>query len=179
MTYLPDKTRLSTGEATIPRRLLSSQPGMSNGSMRLTYFPAEKSETVTQIRTMPAGTPQVGATLCRIGVWEVDLSTGNLTPVASTPNDTNLWVAANTDYDKAFSSSFAKKRGVWYAVGHLIVGASQTPLFVGQGSITPNQAAAAPRLSGLIAGLTDLPSGTISAGTVGNSGQQIYSVLLP
>jgi hypothetical protein len=179
MTYLPDKTLLTTGEATMPRRTVSSQPGMTNGSMRLTYFPAVKSETITQVRTAPAGTPQVGATLCRIGVWEVDLSTGNLAPVASTVNDTTLWVAANTDYDKAFSSSFAKKRGTWYAVGVLLVGASQTPLFTGQGSITPLRSAGAPRLSGFISGLTDLPSGTISAGTISNSAQQIYSELLP
>lgn len=167
---------LATGEATMHRRYVSNVPGLSNGNMRLSYFTARKSATVTQIRSVTSTQAQVGATLCRIGVYSVDGS-GNLTLIASIPNTTSLWLATNTAYTTNLSASFSKVRGTRYAVGVLIVGSSTAPLFMGASSLVSHEAAAAPRLSGFVTGLSDLPA-SVAAGSILDSGAIPYVVLL-
>ena len=175
-----DGDALTTGESTFPRRICASASIPSgNGSLRLSYFTARKSETVTQIRSLSGSTAQVGATLCRTGVYSVNASTGNLTLVASTPNDTTLWTSTLTVYTKSFSASFAKERGTRYAVGHLIVGSSTAPQF--QGPIAPliaSECAQSPALGSLLGSQTDLPS-SVTAGSLTGSGVLVYSALLP
>ncbi|MBN2445530.1 MAG: hypothetical protein JXO22_02310, partial [Phycisphaerae bacterium] len=129
-------------------------------------------------RTLTGATAAVGATLCRIGIYSVDAGTGDLTLVASTANDTALWIAANTAYTKALSASFSKTAGSQYAVGVLCVGASTAPTMVGQSAIAATEAALSPRLSGLVSGQTDLPS-NITAGSVAASSNIPYAVLTP
>lgn len=179
MTYIdPARIELSSGESTLPRATLSSAAVAStNDTLRLTYLLAKKTETITAVRMTTGSTAAVGATLARIGVYEAD-SSGNLTLVGSCASDTALWIAANTAYSKTLSASFAKKRGIWYAVGTLVVGTSTAPTFVGVAGLSAAEAAIAPRVSGLVGSQSDLPS-SVSVGSIGNSGQRQYAVLVP
>lgn len=173
-----DPDDLTTGESTISRRAVcASTVSSGNGNLRLTYFTAKKTETVTQIRTITGGTAAAGATLCRVGIYSVDGS-GNLTLIASIANDTALWAAASTAYTRSLSASFSKVAKTRYAVGHLVVGTTTAPTFLGQGFLNNAEAGISPRISGFYGSQTDLPS-SISAGSISDTSQQHYAVLLP
>jgi len=168
---------LTTGEATMPRRMVSSQlAGSGNGNLRLTYFTARKTETITQVRTITGSTAGVGPTLCRIGVYSV-AGNGDLTLIASTANDTALWIG-NGAYTKSFSASFSKVRGTRYALATLVVGTSTAPTYTGCVSLVSTEAGIDPRISGFVASQTDLPA-SVSAGSISNTGHSAYAVLLP
>jgi len=174
---------LTTGEATFLRRMVTANNvAVSTSTLRLTFFTARKTETITQIRTITGSTAAVGATLCRVGIYSVDGS-GNLTLIAATANDTALWIAGTTAYTKSLSASFTKTRGQRYAVGYLVVGASTAPTFVGLNNIFPaSEVAASPRLSGFVGSQSDLGaiSSTIAVGSISDSAaHQAYTVLLP
>jgi hypothetical protein len=170
---------LAAGEATMRRSEISSAASnMSTQSLRLTYFTARKTETITEVRTITGGTAAVGATLCQVGIYEEDPSTGDLTLVASIANDTGLWVAGSTDYTSSLSASFTKTRGKRYAVGILIVGASTTPTMMGRISANAAENARTPRLTGVVGSQTDLPA-SVSAASITNNTQSIYAVVLP
>lgn len=170
---------LTDGSEGVFHRLLatSTAAGASNGNFRGPFFTCRKSQTITKIRTVVGSTNQVGATLCRIGLYTADAS-DNLTLVASTANDTTLWNTANTVYDKALSSSYAVVRGQRYAVGMLVVGSSQAPgllgFTLGNSAIGNNS----PRTGFLIGSQTDLPS-TISVGSMTGSNVMTYAALVP
>lgn len=169
---------LSAGEEGIfDRHLMTSQPGISNGNMRGTYFVCRKSQTITAIRTLVGGTNQTGATLCRIGLYTVD-SSDNLTLVASTTNDTSLWNTANATVDKALSSSYAVVRGTRYAVGLLVVGSSQAPTIGGIQLTNSAPGAASRRLAFLIGSQTDLPS-SIATGSMTGANILPWAALVP
>ena len=170
---------LTVGQSTMPRMAISAANLPSgNGNLRVTYFTARKSETVTQVR-VPCGTAAVGATLARIGLYSVDPGTGDLTLVASTPNDTGLWIVANTAYTKAFSASYAVTRGSRYAVGLIVVGTSTAPVFMGTGpGGASTEFGVAPRLCAVRTGRTDLDA-TIAAANLSDTTGRYYAVLLP
>jgi hypothetical protein len=174
-----DDDRLSSGEATLKRRDCTSNVNTNSGNLRLTYFKARKTETITAIRTFSANTAQVGATLCRVGIYEEDPDTGDLTLVASIANDTGLWASTLTAYPVSLSASFVKTRGTRYAVGSLVVGASAYPTLPGQqATVPPSEMGQSPKQGGLLGGQTDLPA-SISAALVGDSTLQHYTVLVP
>ncbi|MDT5057720.1 MAG: hypothetical protein QOF66_6086 [Mycobacterium sp.] len=173
---LPDV--ITTGEATMSRRLAVGTTVLNaSGRLRLSFFTAQKSATITQVRTdTSAGAGQTTATLCRIGVWTVD-SSDNLTAlVASTVNDTTLWAAAAV-YTRSFSASFSKVRGQRCAVGCLVVGATTVVMLGGIGG-TASESAINPRISGFVDSQADLPS-TVATGSVSNSASALYAALLP
>ena len=161
------------------RRVVTAQ-SVSTGTqnLRLTYFTAKKTETVTQVRVV-SGSTAAGATptLCRVGIYEVD-SSGNLTLVGSTASDTALFAATTTEYTKSLSASFTKKRGTRYAVGVLVVTSATAPTLLGQNTIVSATAGRAPRLAGLVGSQSDLPS-TVSVGSITDQGNQAYVELLP
>lgn len=170
---------LTSGEATMERRQVTAT-SISTGtqSLRLTYFTARKTETITQIRTISGGTA-AGATptLCRIGIYETD-SSGNLTLVASIASDTTLWAGTSTEYTRSLSASFTKKKGTRYAVGVLIVTSVTAPTLIGHNQLTSTEAGKAPRLGGLVSSQSDLPS-TVSVGSITNQAHLAYVALLP
>lgn len=168
---------LTSGESTMPRRFVS-QTAVASGSqsLRLTYFTARKTETISQVRIPTGGTAASGATLCRIGIYE-EASNGDLTLVASTANDTNLWIATSTVYTKSLSASFTKTRGTRYAVGLLFVGTTG-PNFTGQTALNLSEANESPRLNGLVGSQLDLPA-SISNSSITGQSHASYVVLLP
>lgn len=172
---------LADGSEGVFHRLLatSTAAGASNGNFRGPYFTCRKSQTITKIRTVVGSTNQIGATLCRIGLFTADAS-DNLTLVASTANDTSLWATANTVYDKALSSptSYTVVRGQRYAIGMLVVGASQAPGLVGFTLGNSAIGNTAPRTGFLIGSQTDLPS-SIATGSMTGSNVMTYAALVP
>ena len=173
-----DPADLTSGEATMPRRAIVSAAASTGSSvLRLTYFTARKSETVQSVRTI-SGTANVGATLCRIGIYE-EAANGDLTLVASIDNDATLWTVGSTVYTRSLSVSFSKVRGRRYAVGVLVVGASTYPTLFGNASILAAEAAELPRLAATAtATQSDLPS-SLASGALSASGSQHYAVLVP
>ncbi len=167
---------LASGESTMARQHINATtlaPG--NGNLRLTYFTARRSFTAASIRTT-CNVAQVGATLARIGLYTVDGS-GNLTLVASTTNDTNLWIATGAS-TKSLSSSYAVVRGQRYALGVLVVGTSTSPQLSGNGTVSSAECAVAPRLCGFVGSQTDLPA-SVSSGSVSDTFHQYYAALVP
>lgn len=175
-TERPDE--LANGESTLLRRAITSDSAqLAAETLRLTYFTARKSEAINRVRTCTGTTAALGASLCRIGVYEAD-EDGHLTLVASTANTTSLWSAASTAYTEPFSDSFVKKRGVRYAVAQLIVGASTPPTLLGQTHLLADEAAQPPRLCGVLSSLADLPV-RIPAESIGATAIQVYAALMP
>lgn len=167
---------LSSGESTIPRRNVTGGAAtLSAGQCRLTYFTAERTETINSIRTATGTQVQAGATLCRLGVYEV-ADNGDLTLVASTANDTVLWSVASQVYGKNFTAPFLKRKRQRYAVAALVVGATTPPNVMGQTTLLGPEAAQPPRLCGTVSGQTDLPA-TITAANVGETTIQVYAAL--
>jgi hypothetical protein len=170
--------RLTTGQETFDRiGIVSNTIAMTSGVVKLTYFTARKTETVTTLRTY-AGAVAAGATptICRMGLYSIDGS-GNLTLIASTPNDTSLWSAINTQYAKALSASVGVVAGTRYAFGSICVTAATVPQVAGG---LPNlmMSDVAPRISAQLTGQTDLPS-SITSASLNRLAQRVYGELIP
>lgn len=169
---------LTSGESTMRRREITSTGATQTaGFLRLTYFTAERTETINSVRTLSGSTAAVGATLCRIGVYSV-AANGDLTLIASTANDTTLWSATSTAYGKNFTAPFTKRKKQRYAIGTLVVGATTPPNLMGQSQLLAAEAAQPPRLCGSVSGQTDLPS-SIANTSVSDTTIQIYAALAP
>src|SRR5688572_24209899 len=159
-TFSPFATNfLTAAEEIFPRDLATSLGGPSgSGQLRLMYFTCRKTETTSQVR-MYSSTTAAGATptLVRIGLYSI-AANGDGTLVASTVNDTALFSAASTTYQKSWSTPYAKAAGQRYAVGLLIVTAAALPTllgsFVGNAGLAT---ASAPTMAASLTGQADLP----------------------
>lgn len=178
---------LTSGEEVFDRRFLTSRTvgtGLS-GTLHLTYFTARKTETITQVRTV-TGNVAAGATptLCRVGLFEA-AADESLTLVAATANDTTLWAATNSAYQRALTGSLAKVAGRRYAMGLLVVTGAALPQFFGAGNQTNISTIynAAPRLAATLnSAYADLPASITAAAITGNVSQTnvlIYGEVLP
>lgn len=174
---VPPDTDLPNGESVFARDLLTNVDIPSvNTVIRLTYFTAKKTETINAVRTITGSTAGVTPTLCRIGIYE-EAANGNLTLVASTPNDTSLWTATYTTYTKSLSASFSKIAGRRYAVAVLVVGSATAPTFHGRYIYSDSEAAVSPRLAMYAVGASNLNS-TLSSAGLNQAGARIYSALV-
>jgi hypothetical protein len=171
---------VSVGESTLPREAVSAiNVASGSGSLRLTFFTARKTETISQIRLACGNAAMTGSpTVVRIGIYQEDTPGGNLTLVASTAHDATLWIATTTAYTRSLSASFTKTRGIRYAVAPLVVGATVYPSFYGNNALYGTEGGVDPRIGGLLGGQTDLPS-TITSGSISSAVQLCYAVLLP
>jgi hypothetical protein len=165
---------LTSGEGVFSRfYMVSNTASMPNGSLRLTYFTAKKTETITKIRTRSGTTAGAGATLTRVGVYSV-AGNGDLTLLASSSAaTTNLWTGSLTSYSTALTSNFSKVRGTRYAVGALVVGATTSPTMVGIVCPDNTEWGLDPRIVGTVLSQTDLPS-TVSAASVVDTPNTVY-----
>jgi hypothetical protein len=178
-----DRNQFASGEAVLDRYLGQKDTfgAAGSGTLLLTYFTAQRTESITQIRCYVGGTA-AGATptLCRFGIWSVSASDDSLTALlASTANDTTLFGVANTAYTKTLGSTFNKVVDTRYAVGVLVVSAAAIPAFMGCGVANGAlDAAALPRLSAFVSSQSDLPS-TVAAGSLTASTRIVQYRLLP
>jgi hypothetical protein len=167
------------GEETFPLLgATSATRDIASGMLRLTYFLASKSETSTQVK-MVGGTTAAGATptTVKMGLYEINSTTGDGTLVGATANDTSLFAVASTSYTRSWVTPFAKVAGRRYALGLLIVTSFAAPTLWGQ--IQPvTETARAPRVAGYFAGLTDLPTTFLGVNVLAAS-NRLYGVVLP
>jgi hypothetical protein len=145
-----------------------------SGELSLVYFTAKRTETISSV-TLYTNAQAAAATptVCRMGIYDV-ATNGDLTLNSSTPNDTALFAATSTVYQKNFSSNFNKVAGRRYAAGVLGVNAGAMPFFQGHfivamlASAVGSGSGPASRRNGKVTGQADLPA-SIAAGTVANT----------
>lgn len=180
---LRDPYALTAGESTLPRLLSGGQLGPASGSLRLTYFTPSKSEAITQVRVPVSVITASGTapTLIRFGIWQENPTTGDLTLVASTANDTTLLTSTATPSTKALQATWNKVKGQRYAWAPLVVTTGTAPNYAGlnlNAIAVSAESSIGPRAAAQLAGQSDLPS-TITAASLGGSGQMLYAALLP
>jgi hypothetical protein len=181
-TIVPQNVLGDGGEATFDPRQATSAVTLANQRMQLTYFTAALTETCTQA-VVNTSTTAAGATptLVRIGVYSV-AANGDLTLIASTPNDTTLLATASTKYAKAFSASFVKTQGQRYAVALLVVSAAAMPSIMGNGAMGGTGLSmlrtGVGRRQARVASQTDLPS-TVANASCSLDGNSLYLEVMP
>lgn len=176
-----DPNAVAAGEESIPRLVVIASTGaLVSQQLHLTYFTAKKTETEASVKVRTGATAAAATpTLCRMGLYSV-AANGDIALIASTPNDTTLFAAANTAYTKAYSVAAQRVAGTRYARGILVVSAAAMPTFFSSAISTPfgNELATAPRLAAQVTGQADLPA-SVAAGSLVNGSMAIYSVGLP
>lgn len=175
LRYPDSYNLLAVGEGVFPRSYISASGATGTGSLRLSYFTAQKTETTTQVRTISGSTAATLASVARVGLYEI-AGNGAGTLVASTANDVTLWTATITAYTRSWSVPYAKVAGQRYAVGVLVVTAGTAPTLIGAGAPEVSEPGVAPRLVGVSGGHADLPA---SFETVANTAVRLYAVVLP
>jgi hypothetical protein len=180
-----DWVRLQQGqyEEALPRWLTRDNTlAAISQQLRLSFFTAQKTELIQSVR-FATGSTASGAspTLVRVGVYSVAGSDGmgDLTLVASTPNDTTLLQTINTRYAKNLSAPWSKVAGQRYAIGILVVTSVTAPTFITMQ--TQSQASVfdvAPRLSAARSGQSDLPA-SINASNLVQVNGIIWFDMLP
>lgn len=172
-----DSDALTVGESVFGRRLATGTSALTSGGLRLTFFTARKTETITSVRTATGGTAAAGTTLARLGVYREEAD-GSITLLGSTANDVTLFSSASTSYTRTLTAPFPKVAGVRYAVGVLVVATTPPSIQALSGAAAAVEASVAPRLNGTIASLSDLPT-TSSSASVATGSIQHYFALLP
>lgn len=170
----PDSNLLVTGEEVLHRDLVQLEYPLDSGTCFFSYFTARKTEPITKVQTGINGTAGATLTIARVGVYTA--AGGTLTLVASTPNDTAMWTATGTAYQKAFSATFNKVAGVRYAVCLLAVGSTMPVLECI--AVRYQSAGLAPRLQGELTGQANLPASTPESG-LATSYRRFQAILLP
>lgn len=100
-----------------------------SGVLRLVYGTAQTAVTVASLATatQDAG---VGLTLWRMALFTVNTTTGDLTRVTITANDTTSWATGFTTITGAVTAA-AIAAGQRYAIGLLTVGGTTQPMVAG------------------------------------------------
>lgn len=178
-----NRNRLTTGEAIYDRELIgSSTISITSGTLHLVHFTALKTETTASTRVL-TGTTAAAATptLCKMCLCTV-ASSGDVTIVAVTANNTGLFSVASQSYTEPWTASYEKTAGVRYARGILVVTAVATPTVAGYAlaSAATAEGAIEPRLAARVTGQTDLVVGTvIPATSLLTTVNRYYGVVLP
>lgn len=182
---------LTTGEETIPRLSAVSDAVAitTSATLRLTYWTARKTETVSTLAMVTgnlgaaSGASPIVPTRCQMCVFSV-AANGDLTLLAVTTNDTALFSATYTRYQKAVSGAtpFTKTVGNRYAFGVLVVTLGTVPTFLGTtiGNSVNYGAIGGeiPIMSRSKAAQTSVPS-TITNATLVNDSRMFYGEILP
>lgn len=174
-----DTHAISNGEAVMKREDIQTT-GYVTASQRLvlTHFTALKTETITKVAVFSGATAAAATpTLCRVGIYSV-ADNGDLSLVASTPNDTTLFSVTFSRNEKALSAPFNKEAGKRYAVGALVVSAAALPTFYGTqvGGFT-TFTFREPKTCTLVNGQADLPASVANA-SLSSSNGPIYAELI-
>lgn len=176
---------LAVGEASVSRAApLNNMPAGVSGTVYLTFRRAIRTETISQIASR-SGTTAAAATptLCRMGVYEVDEATGNLTLVGSCPNDTAIWSAVNTRYIRTLAAPYTKQAGKLYAYAVLTVTGVGLPTWIGlvdgASGIYGSALLSSPPMFAGVSGQSDLPATIAAASLAAVSPRRPYVEVLP
>lgn len=169
------------GEAVADRgKITASTSTWASGTLYLTYFTAQVSETINTLVMYTSGTAAATVTLIRYGIYSV-AANGDLTLVASTANDTALLAVTSTRYPKATSAPWSKVAGVRYAAGGLVVATTppaMTAISAQAATMFDTLFAQEPRLFAAVNSQSDLPSSVVNAG-LSTSRRAPYVEMLP
>lgn len=155
---------LNSGQESMLRReAWSDSIASASGNLRLGYFTARKTFTMTALRMM-TGSTAAGATptLVKLAAFSV-AGNGDLTRIAVTTSDTTLFAGSYSVYTRNTIASASITRGTRYAVGALVVTGATAPTLRGYDGVSGTEAALAPRLVGVVTGLTDIASSYTNA----------------
>lgn len=169
---------LATGETVPPRSLVNNHTiptiAFLDQRIHLSFFKAKRTETISNLSLITGSTAAAATpTLVRFGVYSVDAA-GNLTLVASTPNDTTIFSVTFSLYTKALTVAWSKISAQEYALGALIASAGAMPQLTGlafpaSGTLGVETSQRSPMLTAFVAGQADLP-GSIAVGSLVNPG---------
>ena len=157
------RTRAAGGQWTAARdKVRTNQQAMTSGVLRLSFFTAVRSETITQIRSWSgAAAAAATPTLCRTGVYEVD-SSGNLGNLKAHANDTAMWNALNKTETKTLTTPLSLVAGRYYAAAALVVSGTTVPQLISAAPIfylaIQAELFTNPPVHGCLTGQTDLPA---------------------
>jgi len=146
----------------------------SNQILKLTYFRAQKTQSISSITSWLGTTPAAATpTLSKYGLWTAT-ENGALTGlVASTANDTALFTgSAHAIKTKATQAAYTLIKEQYYAVGALVVSGAAMPNWGGCFVGTDLESGDSERWAGQVTGQSDLPS-TVAAGSVADASSVI------
>jgi hypothetical protein len=164
------------GQETIRRtEATAATLTMSTGTLRLAYFVARRTATVTGIR-VSSGTTAAGATptLARFGLYAVDAS-GNLTLLSAITSDTAVFAGVSTSYTRTLAAAQTVQAGQQYAIGVLVVTAAAAPTVTGVNVAPGSEPQQAPVLANNLSAQSDLPS-SITVGSLSATASVMYAV---
>jgi len=146
----------------------------SSSTTYFTFFTPRWDATVSSLSVASASTQTTGQSLVRFGLYTVDGS-GNATLVARTASDTTIFSSANTVYTRTFNttggypSTYSLVAGTRYAIGVVVVAATTGTVYTAFNSIPSALSTLSPRMTGLVAATSDLPTtaSTYSTSTIG------------
>jgi hypothetical protein len=173
---------ITGGQALLPRQqgFVGSGTGLTSGFCRFTYATVCRTEQVSTAFAVQGTAAGATPTLCQFGLYTED-SAGNLTLVASTPNDTTLFQGAtNAQVTKALSSPYTLIRGQRIAWTWMMVTGAAAPAVWGLNNAAAGWATESfrrPRTTSLVTGQASLP-GSVATGSLGAGGFAIYSALV-
>lgn len=172
-----------TGNDVFSRQILAlggTGSGISNGTLKLTYFKPRRNLLVNTITTY-CNAPWAATSTDQAGVLlaTVDTSTWNITVAAASANTVTLWNSGNSTTAvanaTALTSAYQMLAGRWYAFGAFWHGTgtiTTTPGLVSTRQVFgSNVFAILPRMAGAVTGLTTLPT----VGTSYTEGTQVVN----
>jgi hypothetical protein len=163
------------GELTVPR--LGTFAGgitLTAGVMWLTYFVAQRTESIGHVTTVTGGTAAAGLTTAALGIYTVD-GAGNLAALLASVSDLTMWTGTATAYNRAWNVAWTKQAGLTYALAGLAVGTTGPSLAGSSGSTTFG--GMAPSAATQIAEAA-LP-GSVPVGSLAASPNLLTAALLP
>jgi hypothetical protein len=160
-----DADVLEVGESSLPRwGQLGSTGAVGSGRLYMQTRAAAKTETITNITMWTAAAAAAATpTLCKMGVYEFDPSTDEFVLVGETANDTTLFAATQTQYDRALTTPYQKVAGRLYGYAVIVISSASMPSFMGRLSNDGTGPAKTvlelqPRRNYVLSGQTDLPA---------------------
>jgi hypothetical protein len=150
-----------------------------NQNLRMVAITPRQDKLSTGVRMSTSATGAAATpTLIRIGLYTINAA-GDGTLVASTPNDTALFSAINTIYDKNWSVPYQVIAGTRYAVGLLVVSGATTPSMIGaaQGNSMQTENIVLPWCAVVLTGQANLPASFLYA-SLSTSANPAYARLL-
>jgi len=142
----------------------------SSETTYFTFFTPRITTSVTSISVASASTQTTGQSLVRFGLYTVDGS-GNATLVARTSSDSTIFSALNTVYTRTFNTtggypaSYTLTAGTRYAIGVVVVASTVGTVYTAFNAIPAPLSTLSPRVTGLVASTSDLPTSATSYST--------------
>lgn len=177
-----ERIPISIGQETYPRALaVAGGTAISTGQVHLTYFTAYADGTVTALKAYSGNAGWSGATptTCKMGLFSVNTSTGDLTRIGITANDTTLFSTATTGYQKALLASCAVTKGLRYAFAVFVDSTGTMPqLCMALPTPAPSFAYTGKRLHGRQVSQTDISATILDSALSPSGANRVYGELI-